>query len=44
VADDAERERVRQQLLLNARNQLLNAWLAKIQNRSEIWTNQTLLQ
>ncbi len=44
VADQGEREKVREQLLRTARNQLLNAWLAKIQERSEIWTNQTLLE
>ncbi len=41
---DKEKEQLRNQLLGEKQNRLLNNWLAHMQSRSKIWINQKLLQ
>ena len=42
--DEQEKEQIRNQLLTDKQNRLLNNWLAHMQSRSKIWINQQLLQ
>lgn len=44
TADEAEKEKIREQLLASTRNELVSFWLAEVQKSAEIWINQTLLQ
>ena len=41
---EAEKEKIRQQLLSSTRSELTSSWLAEVQKTAKIWTNQTLLQ
>jgi len=42
--DDAKREQVREQLLLSSRNEMIGAWLDRVKEQAEIWTNPVLFQ
>ncbi len=42
--DEADQEKIREQLLGSARSELISSWLTEVQKSAEIWTNETLLQ